>query len=143
MIKKLIVLLLIPCLGYSLENNHEGYDNWEFIAYDLNINFYYVDRSSIKEKQGLLIFTELTDYPIDFLGNGERSHISLNIADCENKKISLHKRVFFKFRGGQGEVIRSLKPKPEWVNVSKPLTLGNMIISFVCEFQSIKKTEKI
>ncbi len=145
MIKKLtLLLLLFPCLGYSIENKHEDYDNWEFIVYDKNINFYYVNTSLIKEKKGLLTYAELTDYPIDFEDKGEMSHISLVVADCENKNISLYKRFFFKQRGGKGEIIRSLKPQPEWMDVSTPNTVGNFIISFVCEFNSMtKKFDKI
>ena len=58
----IFIYLLIPSFCFALENKHEEYENWEFIVYDKEISFYYIDPSSIEKKLGFLVFKELVDY---------------------------------------------------------------------------------
>tara|TARA_A100001011_G_scaffold230536_1_gene238614 strand:- start:21 stop:515 length:495 start_codon:yes stop_codon:yes gene_type:complete len=139
----IFLYLIIPSFCFALENKHEEYENWEFIVYDKEISFYYIDPSSIEKKLDFLVFKELVDYPFTYQ-NGEKSRVSWVIADCDNKNLSIFQEVLFQERGGKGKLIKSNRPEPEWIDVSKPKTVGNHIISVVCQFQNmLNKINKI
>ena len=107
------------------------YENWEFVAYDQEINFYYVDPDSITEDDGLLFFKELTDYsrPKD----GGSSRFAWIIADCKHEVIRELLIGLYREKGAVGEELSAYKPTPKWQQVSRPNTVGNMILNYVCD----------
>ena len=107
------------------------YENWEFVAYDQEINFYYVDPDSITENDGLLFFKELTDYshPKD----GGSSRFAWIIADCKHEVIRELLIGLYREKGSVGEELTSYKPTPKWEQVSTPNTVGNLILNYVCD----------
>ena len=107
------------------------YENWEFVAYDQEINFYYVDPNSITEDDGLLFFKELTDYSLP--KDGGSSRFAFIIADCKNEVIRELMIAFYEEKGAVGEQIKALKPTPKWQQVSRPNTVGNIILNYVCD----------
>ena len=61
------------------------YDNWEFVAYDKDMIFYYVDPTSILKKEEGLLFKELRDYSEP--NEGGKSRVAFFFADCEKPAI--------------------------------------------------------
>ena len=107
------------------------YENWEFVAYDQEINFYYVDPDSITEDDGLLFFKELTDYSIP--KNGGSSRFAWIIADCKNEFIRELLIGLYREKGAVGEELTAYKPLAKWEQVSTPNTIGNLILNYVCK----------
>ena len=107
------------------------YENWEFVAYDQEINFYYVDPDSITEDDGLLFFKELTDYSLP--KNGGNSRFAWIIADCKNEVIRELLIGLYREKGAVGEELTAYKPTPKWEQVSTPNTIGNLILNYVCK----------
>ena len=107
------------------------YENWEFVAYDQELNFYYVDPNTITEHQGLLFFKELTDYSLP--KEGSSSRFAFIIADFKNEVIRELMIAFYEEKGALGEQLKAFKPTPKWQQVSRPNTVGNMILNYVCD----------
>ena len=107
------------------------YENWEFVAYDQEINFYYVDPDSITEDDGLLFFKELTDYSLP--KNGGSSRFAWIIADCKNEVIRELLIGLYREKGALGKELTAYKPTPKWEQVSTPNTIGNLILNYVCD----------
>ena len=126
--------LFIYTYANATSNEVINYENWDFVSYDQAANNYYVDPNSFKKKDGLLIFKELTDFssPNEY----GRSRISWLIADCTNLKISEIMVSFYSQSGGEGEEISSQKLQKKddlvWMDASVSKTVGNLIISYVC-----------
>ena len=123
--------VFIYVYAYAESQTVTDYENWEFVAYDQEINFYYVDPDSITEDDGLLFFKELTDYsrPKD----GGSSRFTWIIADCKHEVIRELLIGLYREKGAVGEQIKALKPTPKWQQVSRPNTVGNMILNYVCD----------
>ena len=107
------------------------YKNWEFVDYDQEINFYYVDPDSITEDDGLLFFKELTDYSLP--KNGGNSRFAWIIADCKNEVIRELLIGLYREKGAVGEELTAYKQTPKWEQVSTPNTIGNLILNYVCD----------
>ena len=126
--------LFIYTYANATSNEVIDYENWDFVSYDQAANNYYVDPNSFKKKDGLLIFKELTDFssPNEY----GRSRVSWLIADCSNLKISEIMVSFYSQSGGEGEEISSQKLQKKddlvWMDASVSKTVGNLIISYVC-----------
>ena len=126
--------LFIYTYAYATSNEVIDYENWDFVSYDQAANNYYVDHNSFKKKDGLLIFKELTDFssPNEY----GRSRVSWLIADCLNLKISEIMVSFYSQSGGEGEELSSQKLQKKddlvWMDASVSKTVGNLIISYVC-----------
>ena len=126
--------LFIYTYAYATSSEVIDYENWDFVSYDQAANNYYVDPNSFKKKDGLLIFKELTDFssPNEY----GKSRVSWLIADCPNLKISEIMVSFYSQSGGEGEEISSQKLQKKddlvWMDASVSKTVGNLIISYVC-----------
>ena len=132
----IVVVTIISKLFIYVYANAESqtvadYENWEFVAYDQEINFYYVDPDSITEDDGLLFFKELTDYSLP--KNGGNSRFAWIIADCKNEVIRELLIGLYREKGAVGEELTAYKPKPKWEQVSTPNTVGNLILNYVCD----------
>ena len=138
-LKYIIVIVVVTILSklfiYFYANAESqtvaDYENWEFVAYDQEINFYYVDPDSITEDDGLLFFKELTDYSIP--KNGGSSRFAWIIADCKNEFIRELLIGLYREKGAVGEELTAYKPTPKWEQVSTPNTIGNLILNYVCK----------
>ena len=138
-LKYIIVIVVVTILSklfiYFYANAESqtvaDYENWEFVAYDQEINFYYVDPDSITEDDGLLLFKELTDYsrPKD----GDSSRFAWIIADCKHEVIRELLISLYREKGAVGEQLTAYKPTPKWEQVSTPNTIGNLILNYVCD----------
>ena len=130
-----VVTILSKLLIYFYANAESqtvaDYENWEFVAYDQEINFYYVDPDSITEDDGLLFFKELTDYSLP--KDGGSSRFAWIIADCKNEVIRELLIGLYREKGAVGEELSAYKPTPKWEQVSTPNTVGNMILNYVCD----------
>ena len=130
-----VVTILSKVFIYTYANAESqtvaDYENWEFVAYDQEINFYYVDPDSITEDDGLLFFKELTDYsrPKD----GGSSRFAWIIADCKHEVIRELLISLYREKGAVGEQLTAYKPTPKWEQVSTPNTIGNLILNYVCD----------
>ena len=123
--------LFIYTYANAISNTVEDYTEWEFVVYDQEVNFYYVDPNTITEHEGLLFFKELTDYSLP--KEGSRSRFAFIIADCKNEVIRELMIAFYEEKGAVGEQIKALKPTPKWQQVSRPNTVGNIILNYVCD----------
>ena len=138
-LKYIIVIVVVTILSklfiYFYANAETqtvaDYENWEFVAYDQEINFYYVDPDSITEDDGLLFFKELTDYSLP--KNGGSSRFAWIIADCKNEVIRELLIGLYREKGAVGEELTAYKPTPKWEQVSNPNTIGNLILNYVCD----------
>ena len=135
-IKPIVVVTILSKLfiytyANAISNTVEDYTVWEFVAYDQEINFYYVDPDSITEDDGLLFFKELTDYsrPKD----GGSSRFAWIIADCKHEVIRELLIGLYREKGAVGEELTAYKPTPKWEQVSTPNTVGNLILNYVCD----------
>ena len=83
------------------------YDNWEFVTYDKDLNFYYVDPNSITEEDGLYLFKELRDYSEP--KEGGKSRVAFFFADC--KKLAIREILvgIYKEKGAEGGEIDAYK----------------------------------
>ena len=115
----------------AISNTVEDYTEWEFVVYDQEVNFYYVDPNTITEHQGLLFFKELTDYSLP--KEGSSSRFAFIIADCKNEVIRELMIAFYEEKGAVGEELTAYKPTPKWEQVSTPNTIGNLILNYVCD----------
>ena len=115
----------------AISNTVEDYTEWEFVVYDQEVNFYYVDPNSITEDDDLLFFKELTDYsrPKD----GGSSRFAWIIADCKHEVIRELLIGLYREKGAVGEELTAYKPTPKWEQVSTPNTIGNLILNYVCD----------
>ena len=120
-------------VGFSwLGPKHVGpndYDNWEFVAYDKDMNFYYVDPSSILKKEEGLLFKELRDYSEP--KEGGKSRVAFFFADCEKLAIREILVGVYKEKGAEGGEIDAYQLQPKWLQVSNPNTVGNLILNYV------------
>ena len=134
-IARVVIIVLSKLFIYVYANAESqtvaDYENWEFVAYDQEINFYYVDPDSITEDDGLLFFKELTDYsrPKD----GGSSRFAWIIADCKHEVIRELLIGLYREKGAVGEELTAYKPTPKWEQVSTPNTVGNLILNYVCD----------
>ena len=120
---------------FNEDNDHvyvgpNDYDNWEFVAYDKDMNFYYVDPSSILKKEEGLLFKELRDY--SELKEGGKSRVAFFFADCEKLAIREILVGVYKEKGAEGGEIDAYQLQPKWLQVSNPNTVGNLILNYVC-----------
>ena len=106
------------------------YDNWEFVAYDKDMIFYYVDPTSILKKEEGLLFKELRDYSEP--KEGGKSRVAFFFADCEKLAIREILVGIYKEHGAKGGEIDAYRLKPQWLKVSTPNTIGNLILNYVC-----------
>ena len=108
------------------------YNNWEFVAYDKDMIFYYVDPTSILKKEEGLLFKELRDYSEP--KEGGKSRVAFFFADC--KKLAIREILvrIYKENGAEGSQIDAYKFKPKWLKVSTPNTIGNLILNYVCNY---------
>ena len=142
--KYLIFLsLIIPSICLSFENKYQVYNEWQFVAHDQQINFYYVDPSSIGEKNGFRYYKELTDFP--FIRGGAMSRVVWIIADCEKMKAREIVATYYDQKGAKGNEIETYSylqnPEMRWLDASTPKTVGYMILGYVCEAPSITMTK--
>ena len=115
----------------AISNTVEDYTEWEFVVYDQEVNFYYVDPDSITEDDGLLFFKELTDYSLN--KDGGSSRFAWIIADCKNEVIRELLIGLYREKGALGKELTAYKPTPKWEQVSTPNTIGNQILNYVCK----------
>ena len=108
------------------------YENWDFVAYDKDMIFYYVDPTSILKKEEGLLFKELRDYSEP--KEGGISRVAFFFADC--KKLAIREILvgIYKENGAEGSQIDAYKLKPKWLKVSTPNTIGNLILNYVCNY---------
>ena len=122
-------------LSYSESYTVSNYKNWEFVAYDLEINFYFIDPKQIKDEgAGLKIFKELTDFSIP--KEEAMSRVSWKFVDCKNFKLKEIITGFYSLKGGTGKQLDNYytdaDTEDSWFDVSLPNTVGNLIAEKVC-----------
>ena len=135
-ITKLSIFSINPTLSESYTVGN--YKNWEFVAYDMEINFYFIDPKQIKnEGDGLKLFKELTDFSIP--KEEAMSRVSWKVVDCKNFKLKEIIAGFYSLKGGSGKQLDNYLVDFDtvdiWFDVSLPNTVGNLIAEKVCDIK--------
>ena len=140
-----IFFIIIPTSSFSLTYNVQEYKDWEFVAYSEHMHFFYVDPSSIRVKGTFRGFKELVDFA--FIRDGASSRITWILADCDELKVKEIGMKFYNQKGGKGEEIASydfyMEEQRGWMDVSRPNTVGNLIINYVCFNKKEKKISNV
>ena len=126
-----ILFLLSASVGISQENTVGHYDNWEFVGYDLEINFYYVDPTSIEEREGYPWFKTLQDFSMP-RDDGVNSTVTWFMADCKKLAIKGLLTGYYEEKGAEGKELYRARVKPEWLDASRPSSIANLMIGYAC-----------
>ena len=118
----IFLLILFPVYGFPL--------NWKKVA-ENNVGNYYIDFDSIKNKNGVVYYTDLVDFIEPF--KGDYSAISRYSVDCKNENQKWLSLTTFSKGMGEGNI--NTQSSPNDVIFPQSNTIYFFIIKNVCNYK--------